>query len=159
MGQAVQLNALATGESWKGYTKVKVPVDSCAEECVCGPEDFPAVEVDNSEDRKEYGREYACADDGRIFNVGEKKVPSLTDEGSKLNVKWQVTQVNKPLLAVSKLADAGFDCSFNQSGGYICNRKTGTRIKMHRERGLYFINMWVPKAKAAPSDGCFTRPR
>ena len=134
-------------------------VDSCAEECVCGPEDFPAVEIGNSENRKEYGREYACADNGRIYNVGEKKVPSLTDEGSKLNVKWQVTQVHKPFLAVSKFTDAGFDCSFNRSGGCISNQKTGARTKMFRERGLYYVNMWVPKPKGASGAVGFTRPR
>ncbi len=84
---------------------------------------------------------------------------SHPSQGSKLNVKWQVTQVHKPFLAVSKLTDAGFDCSFNRSGGSISNQKTGARTKMLRERGLYYVNMWVPKSKTSPRDGGFTRPR
>ena len=143
-------------ETWKGYMKVKVPVDSCASECVCGLDHFPAVEIDNSEDRPEYGREYSTADDGRIWNVGEKRVKSLTDEGDRMDVKWQVTQVKSPLLAVIKLVDVGFDVSFNKGGGCIRNTKTGTKTRIYRHNGVFVVSMWVPKTKG---EGGFARPR
>ena len=166
------LNAcMPPAETWKGYVKVKVPVDSCASECVCGLDHFPAVEIDNNEDRPEYGREYSTADDGRIWNVGEKRVKSLTDEGDRMDVKWQVTQVKSPLLAVIKLVDAGFDVSFNKGGGCISagfdvsfnkgggcirNTKTGTKTRIYRHNGVFAVSMWVPKTKG---EGGFARQR
>ncbi len=92
------LNACKPTETWKGLMKVEVPVDSCAAACVCGPEDFPATEIEVDETEAEYGCEYSTADGGIIHNVGKKLVNALTDDGDPMRVKWQVTQVKDPFL-------------------------------------------------------------
>ena len=73
-----------------------------------------------------------------------------------MDVKWQVTQVKSPLLAVIKLVDAGFDVSFNKGGGCIRNTKTGTKTRIYRHNGVFAVSMWVPKTKG---EGGFARQR
>ena len=107
---------------------------------------------------RERGQEYSCADDGRLYNEGEKKVSGLTDEGEKLNVKWQVTQVSRPLLSVPKLSEAGCSTNLNDTGGVIRNRRTDKTVRVHRRHGIYAVDLWVP-SKNQGNNGSLGRPR
>ena len=150
------LNACKPTETWKGLMKVEVPVDSCAAACVCGPEDFPATEIEVDETEAEYGCEYSTADGGIIHNVGKKLVNALTDDGDPMRVKWQVTQVKDPLLAVPRLVDAGYEVNLNKHGGTIKHPKTGRITKVYRKRGIFVVHMWVQRPK---DEEGFVRPR
>ena len=150
------LNAVKLAETWKGLMKVEVPVDSCVADCVCGPDHFPATAVEVDESEAQYGCEYVCVDGGIINNVGKKLVNALTDDGDPMRVKWQVTQVSGPLLAVPKLVDAGYDVNLHKRGGTIKNPRTGATTKVYRKRGIFVIHLWVPKPK---DEECFVRPR
>ncbi len=74
-----------TSSAWPGWTKVEVGVDSCAVANVCGRAHFPLFALNETESRSGHGQEYACADDGRLINEGEKTVLGTTNEGEKLN--------------------------------------------------------------------------
>ena len=56
--------------------------------------------------------EYITADGGRIPNLGEKQVAGLSDTGTNMNIKFQVTSVDKPWVAVSTLTAAGHEVTF-----------------------------------------------
>ena len=126
--------------------------------CVCNRDHFPLFSLNTAEDRAESGQEYACADNGRIYNEGEKKVLSISNEGEKLGIKWQVTQVSRPLLSVSKLSEAGYDTNLGDKGGTIRNRRTGRVTKVHKRYGIYVLDLWVPNSQASLKQG-FARRR
>jgi hypothetical protein len=131
-------------EKWRGYVKVRAMVDSGAAACVCGAEHFDSVPVIDGKNGPNSQVEYVCADGGRIPNLGEKPVRSLTSEGGKLNVKFQVTQVDRPLISVSDIASQGHSVLFGKDGGVIVHGATGARTRFTKERGVYLLDLWVP---------------
>ena len=74
-------------------------------------------------------------------------------------MKFQLADVQRPLIAVSHITRAGNKVELLEDGGVITNRKTGKTIKIQREGGVYVLNMWVvpPKPKGAVASG-FPRP-
>ena len=129
-------------------------MDSGAAEAVCSAEDFAAFNIEDDPKRKNHGVEYVCADGNRIPNLGEKKVSGYTDEGSKLSVTYQVAPVDRPILAVCKLTQAGHNVWFGKEGGIITHGTTGRRTHFKRKGGIYILEVWVPVS--APPDGCHT---
>ena len=95
----LMLNAVSTTqpeEVWNDYEMVEAVIDSGAGECVCGPQHFPGIDMKVDPARASAGVEYICADGARILNMGEKLIPGLSDEGSRLSINFQVTQVDRP---------------------------------------------------------------
>ena len=99
--------------------------------------------------------ECGCADGGRITNMGEKSVSGLSDEGVKLAINFQVTTVDRPLIAVSKLTAAGHQVWFGQDYGTITHGATGKVTQFARKHGVYVLNIWVPRptTEASSSSG------
>jgi len=130
--------------TWNGLTKVVATIDSGAAECVCGVGHFESVAMLTGEDRPNAGVEYVCADGGRIPNIGEKHVKGLTTDGLKLNVNFQVTPVDRPLISVGKLTKAGHKVVFGMNGGTITHNRSGAVTPFRRENGVYVLDLWVP---------------
>ena len=51
--------------------------------------------------------------------------------------------VNKPLLSVSKIVNAGNRVVFEGDGGYIIDLHSGEKIRMRVQGGMYHIKTWV----------------
>ena len=62
---------------------------------------------------------------------------------------FQVADVHKPLLSISRIADLGFDCILGKAGGYLADTVTGERIPLTRRDNLYVLKAWV---KQDPND-------
>ena len=128
----------------------EVTLDSGAAECVCGPDLFGAFQVLTNEGTAINARvEYVCADGGTIPNLGAKDVRSVTDNGGKLNggrlnVRFQGTQVDRPLLAVSKAVDAGHEVVFTNKGGFITHGATGCKTAFVKKNRVYTLNLRAP---------------
>ena len=56
----------------------------------------------------------------------------------------QVADVNKVLMAVNQLVDAGNYVHFEQENNHIYNYSTGYRTDMDEVNGQYTSDMWVP---------------
>ena len=140
-------------EVWENLELVEALMDSGAGECVCGPQHFNGIEMTVDPTRAGAGTEYICADGGRIRNLGEKMVPGLSDEGSRMKINFQVTNVDKPLIAVSKLTAAGHDVWFGQQHGVITHGETGKQTTFMKKNGVYVLRVWAPRAgpASAPS--------
>ena len=54
----------------------------------------------------------------------------------------QVTEVNKALLSVSKLASKGCRAVFEEGNSYIENKASGDWIPLEERNGMCFIKMW-----------------
>ena len=57
-------------------------------------------------------------------------------------MSFQVVEVHKPLLAVSKLVEAGHKVLFDKANPHIL-LSTGERIPMKCSAGTYEIDVWV----------------
>ena len=140
----------SVGESDVCAVSTDVTVDSAAEESVCpsswgtqfGLHPVPA----------EQQMAFVNASGGRIAHYGSRKVVVEAASGKHLAMNFQVTDVKKPLLAVSRLIEHGNVVQFGQRPGesYIQNISTGDKLFLER-RG----NSWVIPGKlaAAPAAG------
>jgi hypothetical protein len=145
-------------QQWEDYECIEVLVDSGAGACVCGPEHFEETILLDNPARPSANTEYVTADGARLPNMGEKAVKALSDEGAPLAVKFQVTLVDKPLLAVSMLTAAGHEVSFHERGGTITNKANGKTTVFKRKNNVYVLPMWVrrsrPQGAASETRSC-----
>jgi hypothetical protein len=65
-------------------------------------------------------------------------VPGLSDEGSRMKINFQVTNVDKPLIAVSKLMAAVHDVWFGQQHGVITHGETGKQTTFMKKNGCTY---------------------
>jgi hypothetical protein len=149
----LMLNAVSAQqpEVWDDYEVVEAVIDSGAGECVCGLQHFPGIDMKVDPGRASAAVEYICADGARIANMGEKLIPGLSDEGSRLSINFQVTQVDRPLLAVSKLTSAGHGVWFGEDHGVITHGGTGKHTYFRKRNGIYVLRIWAPRASSGGS--------
>ena len=83
-------------------------------------------------------------------NKGEKDVKVRTKEGHKCVMKMQVTDVQKPLMSVSRICDAGHRVVFLRDGGYIEHEMTGQRTEFARVDNVYRLNVQCEKGFSRP---------
>ena len=87
---------------------------------------------------------YEVADGSEIPNLGERKCLMLTP-GCHFPKKIiiQVADVHKPLLSVTRAADAGFDSLLGKEGGYLIPQAGGEQVPIRRKGKLYVMTCWV----------------
>ena len=56
---------------------------------------------------------------------------------------FQVADVHKRLLSISRLADHGFTCFLGKDGGHLEDTVSGERIPLIRRNNLYVMKAWV----------------
>ena len=126
------------------WHSIELAVDSGASETVVGESMLPNVDATEGLASKR-GVMYEVANGVRIPNLGEKSFQGYTDaEGIKRGIKAQVCDVNKALLSVSKLVQAGNRVVFDPQGSYIEDTTTGEQIWLQETGGMYTLKMWVP---------------
>ena len=52
-------------------------------------------------------------------------------------------EVNKALLSVSRMVQAGNTVVFSSSGSYVEDKNTGERIPLREQGGMYMLKLWV----------------
>ena len=123
----------------------EITVDSAADESVCPErwaEQFKLNPVENGKEMR-----FVNASGGRIQHLGSRRVAMHAAEGGKtLEMGFQVTNVRKPLLAVSRLCEKGNVVQFGPEPqhNFIRNITTGEKIHLQR-RG----NSWVLSGELA----------
>ena len=110
----------------------EVTVDSAAEESVCPAhwaQQFGVQPVPK-------GRQISLvnASGGKIAHYGSRKVVMATTSGQNLDMTFQVTDVKKPLLAVSRLCERGNLVQFGPrpEDNFIQSVSTGDKILLRR---------------------------
>lgn len=68
-------------------------------------------------------------------------------------INFQVTSVDRPLIAVSKLTAAGHRVSFGPESGVFTHGITGKTTKFTEKNGVYVLRMWVPRSVELVSGG------
>ena len=118
-------------------------VDSGASETVIPEQMVTGVPLQPSPASRR-GVEYEVANGQRIPNLGQKTFAGVTPDGTRRAVTAQVCDVNKGLMSVAKLVDAGHTVIFAREGSRIIDDTTGETIPLHQSGGMYMLRMWVP---------------
>ena len=126
----------------KGWEEVCLIVDSGASETVIGNDMVPSAQLQEG-DASRRGVQYEMADGSLVDNEGEKKFTCISEENSQVGITAQVCDINKGLLSVKRMVDKDHKVVFEKAGGYIEDCKTGTKLWMTEDRGLYMLKMWV----------------
>ena len=126
----------------------EVTVDSAAEESVCPAawgQQFGLEPV-----QPERRMSFVNASGGRIEHHGSRRVIISSITGKKLSMNFQVTDVQKPLLAVSRLIEQGNIVQFGKLPGHSFIQNISTGEKLHLERRG---NSWVIPGALTPAEG------
>jgi hypothetical protein len=83
-----------------------------------------------------------------IPNLGEKRFLAVPDGGggSLRKMKAQVCEVNKPLMSVKRILQAGNRVIFDTEGSYIEDKETGEIMPLREEGGMFMLKLWVKKS-------------
>ncbi len=80
----------------------------------------------------------------------------MSDDGVKLNVTFQLTAVDRPVISGAELTAAGHRVRFEPDQATIVNIATGRKTHVEKKNGVYVLRMWVPigiKRSEPPSSG------
>jgi hypothetical protein len=135
------VNSVAESGDWE---EIELAVDSGATETVVGEEMLHSIKTTEGEAFKR-GVEYEVANGVTIPNLGEKCFVAVAEEGQRRKMKAQVCAVNKALLSVSRMVQAGNRVVFEQSGSYVEDLHSGEKMYMYEKGGMYMLKMWVEK--------------
>ena len=131
----------------------KVCIDSGAGESVCPVDAFPSYVTKQT---AKVGARYTAAGGQSLVNVGEER-PEFTTSGVDAWMAFQATtKVTKPLAAATKITAKGNGIWLDDvdSESYILNKKTGKKVPLAIENGVYMLEMLVkPPSAAAPFQG------
>ena len=124
---------------------MEITVDSGAAENVMPEYMAPGTPVEYS-DEQAAGVVYSAANEDLMPNRGKKSVPIITGEGQARKVNMQITDVNRALMSVAKVCDAGHTVLFTSKGGVIKNIKSGEGTTFRRENNVYRMTVKLSEA-------------
>ena len=124
--------------------EIEVTVDSGACETVM-PTDL-CKQIPLMQSLLSHGAEYEVANGESIPNLGERRCLLMT-LGAKdpKKITFQVADVHKPLLSISRCADMGYTCHLGKHGGYLEDTETGEQVPLQRKNDLYVMRAWIRK--------------
>ena len=70
-----------------------------------------------------------------IPKLGEMKIPFVTNDGKRVRMRMKAGDVNKTLISVSRLQEAGFDTNLTKYP-HLRNTKTGEKINLVKKGGI-----------------------
>jgi lysophospholipid acyltransferase (LPLAT)-like uncharacterized protein len=135
------VNSVIENGEWE---QIELAVDSGATETVVGEDMLLSVATTEGESFKR-GVEYEVASGTTIPNLGEKCFIAVAEEGQRRKMRAQVCAVNKALLSVSRMVQAGNRVVFEQNGSYVEDLHSGEKMYMYEKGGMYMLKMWVEK--------------
>ncbi len=71
---------------------------------------------------------------------------------ASMGMHFQVADIHRPLLSLSRAADQGFRSYLDWYGGYLEDTNTGECIPIQRRGNLYVIQIWVRGSIDKPPD-------
>ena len=122
------------------WEEIMITVDSGASETVIG--EVQAKTIPTTKGNKS-GVKYALANGELVDNEGEKNMVICSIEGVSRSITAQVTEVNIPLLGVSKMVKAGYTVTFSPDGSHIYDGYTGETMSLEEKNGLFMLKGWV----------------
>ena len=148
---------ISTLGSFQGWQDIEAAVDSGTCDTVMPLSLCSDITLRESEQQRN-GLEYEVANGASIRNEGERRCLMMTRNarGPK-NITFQVADVHKALLSITRAADAGYECHLNAHGGYLLDTHTGEKVPIARKGNLYVMRASVKEAPEYKPDQCFQR--
>ena len=106
------------------------------------PELGRAYELEESEAFRK-GTEYECANGQPLSNLGQKRMPVVTAEGTLRGYTSQCADVSKQLQSVRQLLRTGRAVVFDDQGSFIVNRNSGEFNSIVDDGVNYTMPLWV----------------
>ena len=139
------------------WIEIEITVDSGACETVMPASLCSCISITKSS--TSHGAEYEVANGQTLPNLGERRCQMMTiGSASAKKIVFQVADVHKPLLSISRCADLGFNCHLGETGGYLEDRVTGETIPLQRRDNLYVTKAWVRRDPDPSPEPPFQRP-
>ncbi len=135
------VNSVAESGEWE---EIEIAVDSGATETVVTEDMLHSIKTTEGEAFRR-GVEYEVANGVTIPNLGEKCFVAVSEDGQRRKMKAQVCAVNKALLSVSRIVQAGNRVVFEQNGSYVEDLHSGEKMYMVEKGGMYMLKMWVER--------------
>ena len=123
---------------------VRAVIDSGAEDTVAPPDVLPGAVRPSAMSRA--GLAYRSANGLPIRNLGQQTVAFRDDQQRRSGMHFQVAEVDRPLISVARLVDAGNRVVFEPSGGSITHVATGRSVQLLRDGNVYALDMHIPPA-------------
>ena len=143
--ESATLNAMSPAQ----WTLIEVIVDSGACETVLPASLCAHIKLRESAASKAKV-EYEVASGKAVPNLGEKHCEVFAEGGSSsMLMHFQVADIHRPLLSLSRCADQGFRSYLDYWGGWLEDTKTGESIPITRRGNLYIMQMWI---RGAPDE-------
>ena len=90
------------------------------------------------------GLSYRSASGEPINNLGQMMVQFRDGRQRKCAMPFQLAEVDRPLLSVARLVDAGHRVTFGPTGGFITHVASGRRVQLARDGNVYTLAMHLP---------------
>ena len=131
-------------EESTGWEEIDMAIGSGATETVVGEGMLESIETVEGEAYRK-GVQYEGASGTLIPNLGEKRFVAMGEGGQIRKMRAQVCEVNKALLSVKRVVQAGNRVVFDSNGSYVENTYTGEKLPLREEGGMYMLKLWVRK--------------
>ena len=130
-------------EAWQDRD-IEMCLDSGCCNHVLDAEDAPGYLVSESPGSRR-GQNFVVGNGQRVPNEGQVRLrmEASTGEGSVNPVQsiFQVAEVSRPLMSVSKICDQGYSCLFTKDSAQILDANQRKVCEFGRSNGLYVANM------------------
>ena len=144
-GRGREVYSVAKANMRTIWKKVEAAVDSGACDNVGNPREFPGIEIKETEESKSNNpaiNSWISAGGDGIPKLGEMQIPFVTNEGKRVRMRMKAGDVNKTLISVSRLQEAGFDTNLTKYP-HLRNTKIGEKINLVRKGGMFILTMWI----------------
>ena len=93
-------------------------------------------------------------------NQGQVKVrmKSKTEDGLLTSSVFQIAEITRPLMSVSRICDQDMVCIFEKDHARVVDPKGNVVARFERDGGLYTCTMKLRKPEPSNSNGLFGRP-
>jgi hypothetical protein len=138
LGDCTVAGIHAVEAGWRKIGADEITIDSAAEESVC-PRHWATEFGTKGTDKK---LKFVNASGGVMGHYGERVASfRTTGEAAVMSLTFQVSDVQKPLAAVRRIAEKGNTVQFGPrpEDNYIQNVSTGRRIMMIKKGGSYVV--------------------
>ena len=99
-------------------------------------------------------KNYTSASGHSVTTLGSKRTQLQFQNGTTGAVDFQVMDVPKPLLSVSKVLKKGYRVVFDTECSYIENKSTGLWYKLYERGGVFVLPTWL----CCPNGGQAAKP-
>ena len=125
------------------WAKVPVAMDSGSMANVTPPTMFSCTINETAASKAK--ESFHVADNSPIPNPGSQSVVGKSDSENPvtISVDFDVANITRPLGSVSKLVNKQNRVVFDEHDSYIENKKTGEKVPMREENGLFYLDIWT----------------